>query len=150
MKDKQIYFHYGDKYFRIKPYFPITASSKFTKDCCGLWASRIDYNTYLLAYEKYTSDFQKLLGKNVFMFQLSDNAKILSINSETDFERLPKIPARFSKTSFLDLQELSKNYDAIESNIPIDIPIESNPFYGLPFWKYEDLLVMNKDVIQEI
>ncbi len=78
---------------------------------------------------------------------MSDDAKILQINSVKDIENLPTHKDDFSCSwTLLDFEKLSKIYDVIEANIS-----NSNELYfALYGWDCDSILVMNPDVIQEI
>ena len=142
MSDK--YIHYGHKHFDINLFCPISNREIFTKPFGGLWASRIDAE-YGWKDWNNREHFKKCEKENSFTFCLSDNAKILTINSMDDLEDLPHLENDFFLGT-LDFEKLLNFYDAIEVNISSDYRL----YHGLYGWDCDSILVMNPEVIREI
>ena len=138
------YIHYGHKHFDINLFCFISNRELFTKPFGGLWGSRTDAE---YGWKDWNDGeyFKKCEKENSFTFILSDNAKILTINSVDDLEYLPHFENDFL-LCVLDFEKLSKFYDAIEVNISSDRRL----YWDLYGWDCDSILVMNPEVIQEI
>ena len=143
MSDK--YIHYGHKHFDINLFCPISNREIFTKPFGGLWASRADAK---YGWKEWNDDeqFRECNEENSFIFQLSDTARILTINSSDDLKKLTKTYRGFFVPCCLDFEQLSQKYDAIEVNISSDRRL----YWDLYGWDCDSILVMNPEVIREI
>lgn len=116
-----------------------------TKPMGGLWASRIDA-AYGWKEWCNSSDFRDCTEENSFTFSLSNNARVLYINSVNDLEDLPELHNEFGICSWklLDFEELAKTYDAIEVNISSDPEL----YFALYGWDCDSILIMNPNIIE--
>ena len=138
------YIHYGHKHFDINLFCPISNREISIKPFGGLWASRIDAE-YGWKELNDREHFKKCEKENSFTFYLSDDARILTINSMDDLEDLPHLENDFFFGT-LDFEKLLNSYDAIEVNISSDRRL----YWYLYGWDCDSILVMNPEVIQEI
>ena len=138
------YIHFGSTCFDIARFCPISNIQHFNKPHGGLWASpkEADYG-----WEDWcvAEDFKVESLNKSFAFILEPTAKILTIQSITDLESLP----RTIKNQFLvciDFEKLAEDFDAIEVKMSMD----SNLYYALLGWDCDSILVMNPTVIRTI
>ena len=138
------YIHFGSNCFDIARFCPISNIQHFNKPHGGLWAStkEADYG-----WEDWcvAEDFKVESLNKSFAFILEPTAKILTIQSITDLESLP----RTIKNQFLvciDFEKLAEDFDAIEVKMSMD----SNLYYALLGWDCDSILVMNPTVIRTI
>ncbi len=137
------YIHYGSERFDPEKFMPIC---NFTvKPRGGLWASRIDdkYGWYEWCHRE---EFRLNTFKKYFEFTLAESAKVLFLDDPKQLKNLPKIEMRHSlwKENFLDFEELSKKYDAIEVT---DIGPLYRALYG---WDCNSIVIMNPNVIMPV
>ena len=142
----ETYIHYGHKHFNKDLFEPIKNRAFFVKPFGGLWASNVNarfgWKDWCEAEEFCDCD-----KENSFSFTISDNARILQINSVKDIETLPTHKDDLSCSwTILDFEQLSKMYDAIEANISNNNEL----YFALYGWDCDSILVMNPDVIHEI
>lgn len=142
------YIHYGHKKFEQNLFLPIRNRIGFIKPEGGLWASNINAN---FGWEDfYEKEYGGQCDKdNSFMFCLSDNARVLQINSSCELDSLPIIKNRsgvFNGWMYLDFEKIVKKYDAMEVLISKDKQL----YYDLYGWDCDSILVMNSDVINMI
>lgn len=110
------YIHYGHREFEPELFRDIRNRQSMSKPSGGLWASDINA-TYGWKDWCNAENFRACDDKNAFCFVLNENAKILTIKSVKDLEKLPKVENEFSKFSSwvcLEFEKLAKKYDAIE------------------------------------
>lgn len=143
------YIHYGDKKFDRDKFDEVT-NIHHNKPIGGLWASRLNSETgWKLWCESEGYHLDKYRNDNCFKFKLKEDAKILNITKKEQLEKLPKqrlpIELRFLK-NIIDFEELAKQYDAIEVLISEDYEL----YWDLYGWDCDSILVMNKDVIEEV
>ena len=145
MNNKTIYIHYGhDNY--VTP-SPIKNLDWFTKPSGGLWASRKDgkctWKDWCTAEEFHLDQFDSW-----FEFTLKDDARILELSNVAKLDDLPKWRKReyewVATTYYLDFEEISKHYDAIEIT---DI---SKLYWALYGWDCNCILILNPDIIELI
>jgi len=76
---------------------------------------------------------------------LSNNARVLYINSVNDLKDLSELHNEFGICSWklLDFESIAKTYDAIEVNISGDPELHFT-LYG---WDCDSILIMNPDII---
>lgn len=141
----ETYIHYGHKHFDRDLFEPIK-NKTFVKPFGGLWASNVNAR-YGWKDWCEVEEFCECDKENSFSFTLSDDARILQINSTKDIKNLPSHQGDFSYPwVILDFKEISKTYDVIEANISNS----SELYFALYGWDCDCILVMNPDVIQEI
>lgn len=144
---KPVYIHYGSNKFKTPE--PILNKVVFTKPSGGLWASRKgDPNGWKNWCIK--EDFLVYSLNKSFEFTLKDNARVLKLENREQLVNLPyNIDNKYDtsnlyNTCYLDFEELSKDYDAIEL---MDIHEFYFALYG---WDCNSILIMNPDVIDII
>lgn len=142
------YIHYGSKKFEKDHFTDISNHPYMTKPFGGLWASRVNA---IYGWKDWcdSSEFRKCKEENSFSFVLSENARVLYINSVEDLEGLPEVRSNSgfpSSFKTLNFEELKKNYDAIEVNISWDREL----YFLLYGWDCDSILIMNPDIIEEI
>lgn len=150
------FIHYGSNKFNKEMFCEISNNVYFTKPKGGLWASDVNakYGWKDWCRESGCTECRE---DNSFTFTLREDARILRIDYNTDFSKLPKIKKynspfidiknmekeiRMSETIYLDFEKLAEEYDVI------DFYCEGLYwlFYG---WDCSSVLIMNKDVIVE-
>lgn len=128
--------HYGETKYdpdRVKP-----IRNQWIKPKGGLWTSPIDSNYGWIDF----CDFRPIDKDEYFEVILTDNCRILKIDSFEDFIVLP-----FMDDKYLDFEEISKEYDVIwltekgESETRCEYP---KSLYG---WDCESVLILNPSVI---
>ena len=159
MEESKIYIHYGHKNFDRDLFTEIKNRDYFVKPHGGLWASRINAE---YGWKQLVTDNEFFTGKyrddNCFKFKLKDGARLLVITNDDQLDTLPQQHTPHSNlvfTTCLDFEKLKEEYDAIEVLIYEDkseiqdnfVDGLYNKLYG---WDCDSILVMNKDVIQEI
>ena len=139
------YIHYGHKHFDINLFCPVKNMEVLSKPTGVLWGSRTDAK---YGWKEWNDDeqFRECNEENSFTFQLSNTARILTINSSDDLKKLAKTYRGFFVPCCLDFERLSQKYDAIEVNISSDRRL----YWDLYGWDCDSILVMNPDVIREI
>ena len=117
VKLKETYIHYGHKHLNKDLFEPIKNRTLFVKPFGGLWASNINAR---FGWKDWceVEEFGECDKENSFSFTISDDARILQINSVKDIKNLPTHKDDFSCSwTLLDFEKLSKMYDIIEANI---------------------------------
>lgn len=142
------YIHYGNEEFKREKFEPIKNRSMMAKPLGGFWASPVDS-------ERSWKEFCERDGvacdmTKSFTFSLSENARVLSINSVDDLAKLPvdtKGPNSLCLALGLDpipdFEELAKNFDAIEVSISSDGRLYDK-LYG---WDVDSICIFNPEVI---
>lgn len=149
MVTDKIYIHYGSKNFSNEEWEPIR-NENWIKPHGGLWASAIDAQYGWKDWNE-TSDYQVCDELNSFKFKLKPEAKLLVIDSVNALKRLHKL--QYTVTTlvrdvyFLNFERLLEDgYDAIDFQLSKD-----HELYWLMYgWDCDSILVMNKDVIEEV
>lgn len=140
------YIHYGHTYFDPQ-LFTSVRNSFMAKPEGGFWASDINAKR---GWAEWCADegFRECNINNSFTFSLAVNAKILTINSVDDLEKLPKIKSdswfAHSMWELLDYELLAKEYDAVEINISED----GRLYFALYGWDCDSIVVMNPDIVK--
>lgn len=143
-----VYVHYGDKNFD-KNKFDEIKNRMFVKPFGGLWASRM---TATFCWKKWCESQRFRLDKynenNCFEFKLKENAKVLVITESEQLKNLPQQNIEGLSNIFvcLDFEKLAEQYDAIEVLISEDYRLDDD-LYG---WDCDSILIMNKDVVEEL
>lgn len=140
------YVHYGHKTFDKRLFANISNCLLGVKPEGGFWASNVnakfDWEDWLKLNEH-----QEIVDGDKFIFTLSEEAKILRINSIEDLEELPQIKYKFIPSwTMLDFEKLATMYDAIEINISNDPKL----YFTLYTWDCDSILIMNPDIIQQV
>lgn len=143
MKNK--YKHYGHTSFDKSAFEPIKNIPMLTKPNGGFWACKDDAEA---SWKEYCDEATTISidENNFFCFVLSDDAKVLKIDSYEILEGLPQFKNSLRSVSqwvFLDFEKLSLEYDAIEVLISEDHAIY-DALYG---WDVDSILIMNPDII---
>lgn len=140
----KIYIHYGHKKFNKKKFEPIR-NACWVKPHGGFWASAVDA---VYGWKDWNEDehYKKCEEKNSFKFTLSDQARVLTINSSDDLDDLPKEYKGSFTYVFLDFEKIAEDYDAIEVNISSDRRL----YWKLYGWDVDSLLVLNPNIIKEL
>ena len=141
------YIHYGHTKFD-KDMFIKIRNDVFgigIKPIGGLWASDIDAR---YGWKDWcdANCFRDCKKENSFTFTLTDNAKVLTINSVNDLDALPKAKDRLGLWILLDYEKISEMYDVLEVNISNDYDL----YFKLYGYDCDSIIVMNPDVIVEI
>ena len=143
------YIHYGHTKFDKSVFNKIKNVDCSTKPKGGLWASDVgaEYGWKEWCNENEFRDCDK---ENSFTFTLSDDAKILYIESVNDLESLPKgkdkFGLNFSSWYLLDFEKLAETYDAVEVSISSDFDL----YYKLYGWDCDSIVIMNPDIVVEL
>ena len=143
------YIHYGHTNFNKSMFVKIKNVNYGTKPKGGLWASNINAK---YGWKEWcnANTFRDCNKKNSFTFTISDDAKVLLIDSVSVLRPLPKIKDEtdfiFSSWCLLDFEKLAEAYDAIEVNISSD----SDLYYQLYGWDCDSIVIMNPEVVIEL
>ena len=145
MKD-EIYIHYGHKSFDNELFDEITNERAWVKPIGGLWASNINAK---YGWRDWCEEqrFRECSIDNSFKFKLKEDSRILKIDNSDILKKLPIVNAPF-RTSWinLDFEKIKEEYDAIEVLISEDRRL----YWDLYGWDCDSLLVLNKEVIEQI
>ena len=120
-----------------------------TKPRGGLWAS--DINTKH-GWKEWCNEneFRDCDKENSFTFTLSDDAKILYIESVNDLQSLPKGKDKFGLNFLswylLDFEKLAEPYVAVEVSIISDFDL----YYKLYGCDCDSIVIMNPDIVVEL
>jgi len=142
-----IYIHYGATQYKPELFKPIKNELYFVKPNGGLWASPVDTD---IGWKDWCEqeDFRDCSESESFRFKLDDSANVLIIDSVEQLLNLPKLESMsLSSWINLDFERLVKDgIDAIQVNISNDYDL----YYKLYGWDCDSILIMNKDMIQEM
>ena len=145
MKD-EIYIHYGHKSFDNELFDEIKNECAWVKPIGGLWASNINAK---YGWRDWCEEqrFRECSIDNSFKFKLKEDSRILKIDNSDILKKLPIVNAPF-RTSWinLDFEKIKEEYDAIEVLISEDRRL----YWDLYGWDCDSLLVLNKEVIEQI
>ena len=143
------YIHYGHTKFDKSVFNKIKNVDCSTKPKGGLWASDVEAEHRWKDWCE-AEEFRDCKEENSFSFVLSDNAKVLYIDSIDDLKVLPKIDEKFgmnfSSWILLDFEKLAETYDAVEVSISSDFDL----YYQLYGWDCDSIVIMNPDVVVEL
>jgi len=153
--NNKIYIHYGHSHFDSNKMLPIKNNCFLTKPLGGFWASCVNSKFSWLDWVQqnnyYTDKFN--LDNLYFKFKLKPSAKVLTITNVSQLEDLPHQSnsdynslCSLSNWTLLDFEQLSQIYDAIEVIISSDIEL----YYQLYGWDCDSILIMNKNIVEEI
>ena len=143
------YIHYGHTKFDKSVFNKIKNVDCSTKPKGGLWASDVESEH---GWKEWCNEnkFRDCDKENSFTFTLSDDAKILYIESVNDLESLPKgkdkFGLNFSSWYLLDFEKLAETYDAVEVSISSDFDL----YYKLYGWDCDSIVIMNPDIVVEL
>ena len=143
------YIHYGHTKFDKSVFTKIKNVDCSTKPKGGLWASDVEAEHRWKDWCE-AEEFRDCKEENSFSFVLSDNAKVLYIESVNDLESLPKgkdkFGLNFSSWYLLDFEKLAETYDAVEVSISSDFDL----YYKLYGWDCDSIVIMNPDIVVEL
>lgn len=142
------YIHYGSPEFCPEVFTPIRNCRAFTKPDGGLWASPINAKYSWKQWCK-ENGFRECRTENSFEFELTPDAKVLYICSDSVLEDLPQIEDEFALSDWylLDFEKLlEQGYDAVEINITADPQL----YWSLYGWDCDSILIMNPEVIVNV
>lgn len=110
----------------------------------GLWASPINSN---YSWRKVFSGMDNWEKNNSFKFSVSDDAKILCIDSLEKINLIPKkYIISYDEELFLDFEKISKDFDAIFFS-----PSKDDRLCKImPHWECDSILVFNPSIIELI
>lgn len=119
----------------------VNLGSGFTKPRGGFWASRTDAE---FGWKQWCGLGEYSWASGVpFIFTLTDNAKVLSIRSKNDLEKIEKYRDTDEFGSpFVNFEAIAKDYDAME----VDGDKLYWEFYG---WDCDSIVIFNADIIEE-
>lgn len=110
----------------------------------GFWASPVDSK---YSWRKVFSGMDLWEQNTFFRFTLSNNAKILYINSIESIKLIPKeFIISFDKVLNLDFEKLSTVYDALHFDPSNDECLNEI----MPSWQCDCILIFNPDIIETI
>ncbi len=138
------YIHYGHKTFEQYRFHKVENQELIPKPSGGLWASR---ENAAYGWREWSEETElKVNYEDYFVFELKDNAKVLTITSLEQLEDLPQIEAPLSLPYWviLDYEKLAEQYDAIEVLISED----SRLYQALYTWDCDSIVIINPDVIE--
>ena len=142
----EIYIHYGHKSFDNKLFDEIKNERAWVKPIGGLWASNINAK---YGWRDWCEEqrFRECSIDNSFKFKLKEDSRILKIDNSDILKKLPIVNAPF-RTSWinLDFEKIKEEYDTIEVLISEDERL----YWDLYGWDCDSLLVLNKEVIEQI
>lgn len=140
------FIHFGDSHFSREKFNPIENHGHWFKPKGGLWGSPVFTE---FSWKQWCIDNNFKLDKlsEYFYFILTSDARVLTVKSSSDLERLPKIPEteNFRGSTFLDFEKLKQDYDALIVLFGGDLDFES-----LLSWDCDSILVLNPDVVREV
>jgi hypothetical protein len=119
----------------------VNLGSGFTKPRGGFWASRTDAE---FGWKQWCEAENEPWTPGVpFIFTLTNDAKVLSIRSKDDLEKIEKYrdTDKFALPA-IDFEAMAKDYDAME----VDGSALCWEFYG---WDCDSIVIFNADVIEE-
>lgn len=145
------YKHAGCSAFDMELFEPILNNPYFTKPHGGLWASDIN-STHSWSKWCTSEQFQCQRLEIYFLFTLSENARVCTIDSMEKFNAIAKEFAMHPQPEnlgifgavALDFEKLATQYDAIEVILSEDYHLLNQAF---PCWDCDSLLVFNPDVV---
>jgi len=151
----KIYRHFGSSHFDPDKFDPIKNDIRFSKpEEGGLWAVDLEHYTDWVNYVSRELVSTELVNKlnTWFDFTLKDDANVLELREERDFEGLPLLGKRegvgaIRTEYFLDFEELLRNgVDAVEAFIPGG----AGPmYYHLYSWDVSSILILNPKILKE-
>ena len=110
----------------------------------GFWASPVDSK---YSWRKVFSSMDSSEKNTFFRFTLSNNAKILYINSIESIKLIPKeFIISFDKVLNLDFEKLSLAFDALRFDPSNDECLNEI----MPSWQCDCILIFNPDIIKTI
>lgn len=142
------FIHYGHNHFNPSKWVEIQNISNSTKPRGGLWAcdelSKSNWKTFTQDADYGVDSYDEW-----FSFSLKPESKLLTISSLLDVEGLPTLEHTSKYASdddvYLDFEALAKQYDVVEI-----LASKDDLYFAFYGWDIDSILVMNKDVIQEI
>lgn len=138
-----MYIHYGAMVFDCKRFNSIKNRKTHSKPLGGFWAAPLTEKgssrwADWCHREQYPCDLRKS-----FMFELPLNARVLKIDNVRTLRKLPKAAPDEFDVVYLDYEEISKSYDAVEFHISNSEKL----YYALFGIETDAVLVLNPDVM---
>lgn len=146
------YIHYGGSEFSKEIFNPVKNSNFiFTKPAGGLWASDVNAEFGWIDWCRAEGYRVSRLVES-FAFNISDDAKVLLIDSISKLESLPTIGREnpfgsvfgIRNTEYIDFEKLAEEYDAMEVLITSDPDL----YYALYGWDCDSILIMNPAIVK--
>lgn len=141
------YIHYGHNAFSKSEFSPIKNHNTWIKPSGGLWGSRPNSE---FGWKVWCIDnnFRLERLRDYFCFTLTHDTRKLDITRPSDLEVLPKLPGseQFGSSVFLDFEQISNDYDAVEVFLNGDLDFQSI----LCGWDCNSILILNPDVVREL
>jgi hypothetical protein len=134
--------HYGNNKYIPEKVMPVKNGKWVKPKIGGLWTSPIDS---IFGWKDWnqTEQFAECDDRNSFTLRLSDNAKILIIDSLEDLLQAPLIDCECLRNKFLDFEKIATEYDGIwlteQGQRKTRLSRPAN-LYG---WDCETVLVLN-------
>ena len=147
MNDRE-YIHYGHDHFDVEIFDTVSNhGGLWVKPGGGLWASPVDAEFGWKDWN-HGSKFVRCDDNNSFTFRLSDEARVLVIDSDEILDGLPQRKEEYKRNMWclLDFEKISEDYDAIELVLSAD----SRLYWSLYGWDCDCILVMNPNVVVEV
>lgn len=152
--EKQKYIHYGSSEFDKNRFKPIMNGNLESKPFGGLWASPVDSKWGWSNWCK-AEEFRLDALVVSFSFVLTDEAKVLHLKSGSDVDKLPRYNPYAGLNypcTYIDFEELAKEYDAIEAHLyedeeQYDIPWQNQLYWKLYTWDCHSILIMNPGIV---
>lgn len=148
-----MYIHYGAEAFDLKQFQNVSNVTFFSKPRGGLWASAVDAKTGWKTWCEDTNYEPRRGFDKHFCFVLTENARVCHIRKADDIYKLPSARClRAGSTVYIDFEEASKNWDAIEVHISEDPATDyTKALYWLLYgWDCDSILIMNPNVVREV
>jgi len=143
-KEINMFIHHGSECFLPNVYRHIENRAYFSKPDGGLWASRTDA---VFGWQEWCQeeDFQLYKLKKWFLFDVTPEARILTIENTSQLDPLPEVnPFPLAGIVHLDFEELSRTWDAIEVLISKDEKL----YFALYGWDCDSILIMNPKILK--
>lgn len=141
------YIHYGHTKFDMDKFNKIENSKLISsKPDGGFWASRVNA---VNGWKKYCLDNEYDIDLDIYyVFSLSKDAKILTINNCEQLKQLPTINSKaaigiWKEEPKYDFEKISKDYDALEVFVSEDYKLR----YKLFGWDCDSIVIMNPAII---
>lgn len=143
------FIHYGHRHYNKNIFVDIYNDPRSCKPRGGLWASRIDAPKSWKWWCE-VEEYPYFRPDKWFKFIIKEDANILTINRTEMLKDLPKLPhdpyMHLSFHTYLDFEELRKEYDAVEVLISEDDELYNQMFC----WDCDSIVILNKEIVEEI
>ena len=141
------YIHYGHSSFSKEEFKPVQHTSNWFKPQGGLWGS-IPESQFNWKEWCIDNDYRLERLSKHFLFELTEDAKVLTISKLSDLDPLPRLRGYedYKESVFLDCEALRKYYDAVEVFFNGDLDFQG----VLVGWDCDCIFVLNPEVVREI